>query len=674
MPSLPRIARVPHTSKLPEACPHCGSHVLTRRGTRKKKLEIVQLWRCASCKRVFTPGPAALHNKTYPLRMILSALTDYNTGLLAAGDGRASEEENQPQRLAFDDHDVARRVQAALHLSPLARRWPRTLPCRADHPLDQAVSPAGVRLRVSPTETRSSSAPETLDDKRTGDTRFAPLADFLESIPTTCPHDLFRRDDDPKARASQATPAFADVSRIIVNRKENAATQTAALIIPAVGNNKLRHETLQRFMLANDSVTVAIEIPIWLTETDIAALEKQHGIELAPQVAAAERTITGHIDFLQVRNGAVHILDYKPDARTNKPIAQLAIYALALTRLVPGLNCCAGHWLARAVRVSGRPLRAGGAPGSHLRARAHHPWLGGAISTGRRRALAIYRDPRFWRVAPLSSVGIGTSWSLQGLWAAPWLRDVDGLDHASMVRHLTVMAVAVCVSALLLGVVADRLRRRGVKTELVLVSTLGVAMTAQAGLLLQWPLPSYVLWGTIAAAGAATVLSFAILTECFPKEFRARQRGPQPAARRWRIRPAVRNRPPYRAMARGPRDLSSRSAPGGDGCHARLATDRARLVCHAAAPAGTNDGPCGEPIPSIGQCSAGDSDDPLHTCGVGVDTTCGARPQTRAGLATCRKRIGDALHRSGGGVFHDDQSSGSGHPHLRDRPLGSQSS
>ena len=135
---------------------------------------------------------------------------------------------------------------------------------------------------------------------------------------------------------------------------------------------------------------------------------------------------------------------------------------------------------------------------------------------------AIYRDPRFWRVAPLSSIGIGTSWSLQGLWAAPWLRDVDGLDRASVVRHLTVMAVAVCVSALLLGVMADRLRRRGVKPELVLASTLSLSMTAQAALLLQWPLPSYLLWGTIAAAGAATVLSFAILTEYFPKELSGR--------------------------------------------------------------------------------------------------------------------------------------------------------
>ena len=47
----------------------------------------------------------------------------------------------------------------------------------------------------------------------------------------------------------------------------------------------------------------------------------------------AERTITGHIDFLQVRNGAVHLLDYKPDATTNKPFAQLTIYALALSQL-----------------------------------------------------------------------------------------------------------------------------------------------------------------------------------------------------------------------------------------------------------------------------------------------------------------------------------------------------
>ena len=77
---MPRAARGPHSSKIPQQCPYCGSHVLTRRGSRRKKLEIVQLWRCASCKRTFTPGPEAIRNKTYPLRTVIDALSTYSLG------------------------------------------------------------------------------------------------------------------------------------------------------------------------------------------------------------------------------------------------------------------------------------------------------------------------------------------------------------------------------------------------------------------------------------------------------------------------------------------------------------------------------------------------------------------------------------------------------------------
>ena len=100
-------------------------------------------------------------------------------------------------------------------------------------------------------------------------------------------------------------------------------------------------------MLANDSATLAVEVPIWLVEDDIALLEEMYGLTFVPKEPIhparlsrghKPRFITGHIDFLQARNGAIHILDYKPDARTNKPIAQLTVYALALTRLVPSLR------------------------------------------------------------------------------------------------------------------------------------------------------------------------------------------------------------------------------------------------------------------------------------------------------------------------------------------------
>ena len=62
-----RPAAAPHSNKPPGACPHCGSCAISRKGVRKKKLEIVQLGQCGSCKRIFMPSPAALRNKTYPI-------------------------------------------------------------------------------------------------------------------------------------------------------------------------------------------------------------------------------------------------------------------------------------------------------------------------------------------------------------------------------------------------------------------------------------------------------------------------------------------------------------------------------------------------------------------------------------------------------------------------------
>src|SRR5579863_5111796 len=77
---IPRSARVPHTEKRPERCSYCGSTAISRKGMRRKKIEIVQLWRCSSCKRVFTPRPAATRGKTYPLRVVLDAIMLYNLG------------------------------------------------------------------------------------------------------------------------------------------------------------------------------------------------------------------------------------------------------------------------------------------------------------------------------------------------------------------------------------------------------------------------------------------------------------------------------------------------------------------------------------------------------------------------------------------------------------------
>jgi MFS family permease len=134
----------------------------------------------------------------------------------------------------------------------------------------------------------------------------------------------------------------------------------------------------------------------------------------------------------------------------------------------------------------------------------------------------VYADPRFWRMAPLSAACIGTAWALQGLWAAPWLSDVERLDRPGLLQHLLVMAIALSLGGLLWGVVVDRLRRRGVEPGALLGLVATMFIAAQLALILRLPLPSYIPWIVVAVVGAGTVVSYAILAEYFPTELAGR--------------------------------------------------------------------------------------------------------------------------------------------------------
>jgi MFS family permease len=130
---------------------------------------------------------------------------------------------------------------------------------------------------------------------------------------------------------------------------------------------------------------------------------------------------------------------------------------------------------------------------------------------------AIYSDPRFWRLAPLSTMCISTAWALQGLWVGPWLTDVENVQRADVVRHLFVMAVALSAAALLLGFGADRLRRRGIQAGTTIAVVAALFIVVELALILHMPVSSYFLWAIVASVGAISVLSFAVLADCFPK-------------------------------------------------------------------------------------------------------------------------------------------------------------
>ncbi len=155
--------------------------------------------------------------------------------------------------------------------------------------------------------------------------KFEPLREFLNYIAVECPHQYFKEG----ARSSEIRTKF-NLNEAIIKGKSNYAVRIADFVLQAVSDNRQRHEILQKFMLANDSVTVACEVPVYFDREDLEHMKTALRFDIPIEL---ESVLTGHIDIVQIRNGAVHLLDYKPNASKEKPIEQLTIYALALSRL-----------------------------------------------------------------------------------------------------------------------------------------------------------------------------------------------------------------------------------------------------------------------------------------------------------------------------------------------------
>src|ERR1035437_5961127 len=68
---VPQIPKRLSSIKPPEPCTYCNSTRLVKKGTRKKKLERVPLYRCRACGRTFAAGPLAIRNKTFRFRTSL---------------------------------------------------------------------------------------------------------------------------------------------------------------------------------------------------------------------------------------------------------------------------------------------------------------------------------------------------------------------------------------------------------------------------------------------------------------------------------------------------------------------------------------------------------------------------------------------------------------------------
>ncbi len=121
---------------------------------------------------------------------------------------------------------------------------------------------------------------------------------------------------------------------------------------------------------------------------------------------------------------------------------------------------------------------------------------------------AIMKRPLFWRVAPLVALTSGVQIGIQTLWAGPWFRDVMGFTREEVARHLLWMAVSFMVGILMVGIVADRLGKRGVSPMQVLLGFNLIYFMAQAVIVLRIEGLMFPAWLTVAALGQVAILVF----------------------------------------------------------------------------------------------------------------------------------------------------------------------
>jgi hypothetical protein len=321
-PRHPALRRSKHETKPIERCPYCGDLGIIKKGIRKNKYGAVQLFYCRRCEKKFSP--LVTKGKSFPLKIIIAAINEYHRfrPLEAAAEivskryGIPVSRQNVKNWLRdFREYLPITRLYSAIATEYPPRRV--TLEHRLLHG------------QVYEFKYHRAKAELIVRDSAEHDA-YRPLLEFFESIPRTTPDELFR---DQRSRASTQKHKYRfPIDGVHIEPKDNAAKKIAAFVLQSVATNKLRHEALQEFMLLNDSVTVAVEVPIVLTADDVAYFREALGFEI-PFTLERGAAITGHIDFVQVRNGMIHILDYKPGAKTDKPIEQLTIYALALSRL-----------------------------------------------------------------------------------------------------------------------------------------------------------------------------------------------------------------------------------------------------------------------------------------------------------------------------------------------------
>ena len=277
-------------------CLNCKSLNIVKKGKRKTKFGYRQLYYCKDCRLRF--ADSKLSHKSYGPKVITGAISFYNLGHSLEEAARLI---NKRYKVKVGKSSVDRWIKENKRVCTFHKLRARV------------VKDCGQNIIYSKTFEHKNLAYDFKYHQAKLDilcarNKLDALAEYIRKFEQGCP-DFF---DDIPRRCSQIKIKV----RLEKQSKYNNACRLAEFALLSCRHNKERHSVVEKFMLINDSSTVAVEVPVWLYEKSLGT------------------SINGHIDLLQVRGGRIYILDFKPGAEKEneqKVASQLYWYASGLS-------------------------------------------------------------------------------------------------------------------------------------------------------------------------------------------------------------------------------------------------------------------------------------------------------------------------------------------------------
>jgi len=307
-------------------CPYCSSKDNKKSGKRKGRSGPIQKYLCKDCNRYFSED--RLKFAQFPAKIVLNAISLYNLGYSQEKVSQliANRYKIQPPR-----NTISQWINK--YSIPCTYCTLRKQALKLYRPRDIILNEKLQHKQVYNFKLHKAKILLFEEKKILPEEKLKALKTYLEDIPSgktegkPFPHHIFTIAPNNAQQESRASKLILRLLKITQKTKHNYANKLAGLGLKLAPNNKARHQAVQDFMLINDSTTIATEVPVYLTDSDISYF-RNNGFGFSFETH--KTPITGHIDILQIRNGLIYILDYKPEAHRIKPIQQLTTYALAL--------------------------------------------------------------------------------------------------------------------------------------------------------------------------------------------------------------------------------------------------------------------------------------------------------------------------------------------------------